>query len=225
MIHHIDTNMAGEYPVSDTTALVHVYESKPGQLLEIDITYQLNKHSVLEFTPIFMGHGSYKICYTFILDQNAQATVKGAYAFKDVQQCRISTRQYHLGKDSISNLAINGIVKDNAVTDYRGMIRIEKMAAGTQAHQENKTMLIGPFARASSIPSIEVLNHDVSCAHGSAIGPLDPDHIRYCQARGMPQSAAKKMLVRSFFAHMLDTIHDVEQKERLVDCLTNRIIE
>lgn len=225
MIYHIDTPISATYSICDAVQLVHVYESKAGELLDIDITLAVNKNSMLEFSPIIMGHGSYRMSFTFILEDHAQALIKGAYSLVHDQQCHITTRQYHVGKDSVSNLAINGIAKECAVSDYRGMIRIEKMATGTQAHQENKTMLLGSQARATSIPSIEVLNHDVSCAHGSAIGPLDVEHIRYCQARGIAEATAKKMMVRSFFATMLDTIKQAEDKQRLVDSLTNRMIE
>lgn len=171
-----------------------------------------------------MGTRACKITLTFILEENAQAFIKGAYALTGSQRCDLITRQYHLGKNSTSNLAINGIAKDDAIIDYRGMIRIEQAASGTCAHQENKTILFSPTARATSIPSIEVLNHEVSCAHGSAIGPLDADHVLYARARGLTEVESKKMMVRSMFMQMLDQISHGDCKEKLVNKLTKRII-
>ncbi|CAN5168357.1 hypothetical protein BH09DEP1_BH09DEP1_3310 [soil metagenome] len=224
MIDYIGTNFTHEYAISDSVQIVHVYESSQSSCLEIDLIFTVLKKGNLEFTPIIFGDGSYQITLTFVLEEDAQAHIKGAYALAQNQRCELITRQYHLGKNSTSNLAINGIAKDTAVTDYRGMIRIEKSAPGTKAHQENKTILFGALARATSIPSIEVLNHEVACAHGSAIGPLDRDHIRYAQARGIDESNAKKMMVRSIFWQMLNRINQPEPREQLANQLTNRII-
>lgn len=223
MIEHIHGDFTQKYTVLDTMQLVQVYDSNRNECFEIDLSFVLEKNSALHFTPIIMGSSSYKITITVILEDNAHAAISGAYALVQNQHCNLITRQYHLGKNSISNLAINGIAKDTAVTDYRGMIRIEKSAVGTHAHQENKTTLFDSNARATSIPSIEVLNHDVSCAHGSAIGPLDADHILYARARGITESDAKKIMVRSIFGQMLAKINAYD-KEQLVAQLTNRII-
>lgn len=224
MINHIEKNYAHEYSIIRETDLVHVYESKKDECLEIDLSFAIAKNEMLNFTPVIMGSGSYKITLTFILEENAQAFVQGAYALAHDQRCLLVTRQYHLGRNSTSNLAINGIAKDHSVTDYRGMIRIEKDAAGTHAHQENKTILFSPSARATSVPSIEVLNHDVSCAHGSAVGPLDAEHLLYARARGLAEADARKMIVRSIFMEMLAKIPDSYEKESLIQRLLTQII-
>lgn len=224
MIHHFNADHRQEYTIVNAAQIVHLYENTEHECMEIDLTFTVSKDRRLEFTPIIMGTSSYKITLTLILEENAQALIKGAYALTNAQKCMINTRQYHLGKNSTSNLSINGVVTDNAFADYRGMIRIEQTAPGTCAHQENKTMLFSDTARATSIPSIEVLNHEVSCAHGSAVGPLDKEQIMYACARGIQQVDAKKMIVRSFFGQMLDKIDKPEKKEQLVNQLTNRII-
>lgn len=224
MIHYFNADHAQEYTIINTMHLTHVYCNTDAQIATINLTFHVSKNSTLYFTPIIMGSSSHKITLTFMLEENANALIKGAYALADTQRCMINTRQYHLGKNATSNLSINGVVTGNACADYRGMIRIEQTAPGTCAHQENKTMLFSETARATSIPSIEVLNHEVSCAHGSAVGPLDKEQIQYACARGIGQLDAKKMLVRSFFGQMLDKINQPEQKKQLIDQLTYRII-
>lgn len=224
MINHIKENYTYKYFIADAMNLVHVYQSAQGESLEIDLSFTVAKNEMLNFTPVIMGSGSYKITLTFILEENAQAFVQGAYALAHDQRCLLVTRQYHLGRNSTSNLAINGIAKDHSVTDYRGMIRIEKDAAGTHAHQENKTILFSPAARATSVPSIEVLNHEVSCAHGSAVGPLDAEHLLYARARGLAEADARKMIVRSIFMEMLAKIPSDEKRTYLVQQLVSRII-
>lgn len=222
--NYIDKNFSHEYQINDSTRLVQVYQSAQDECLEIDLSFTVLKDANLEFTPIILGFGSYKITLTFFLEENAQAKIKGAYALAGTQQCAINTYQYHVGKDATSNLSLHGIASQQALADYRGMIRIEQKASGTSATQENKTILLGDRARATSIPSIEVLNHDVSCAHGSAIGPLDRTHILYAQSRGMNVHQAQKMIVHSFFAQMLDMLSADNQKDLLLEHLVSRVI-
>ena len=45
--------------------------------------------------------------------------------------------------------------------------------------------------------------NDVQCAHGSAIGTLNDEHLRYAQSRGMDIEQAQRLLLTSFFAQAL----------------------
>ena len=113
-----------------------------------------------------------------------RATIKGAYALAGTQACAINTYQYHVGKDATSNLSLHGIASQQALADYRGMIRIEQKASGTSATQENKTILLGDRAPAlqsrvlkysimtflvlMGVPSGHLIAH-IFCMHNHAV--------------------------------------------------------
>ena len=103
-------------------------------------------------------------------------------------------------------MAFNGIAIDQSMITYAGTIAVEKNAVKTTASQENKTILWGPHAKAISVPALEVQTNDVQCAHGSAIGPFNDEHIRYVQSRGLSRDQAQRLLLGSFFAETLDTL-------------------
>ena len=48
----------------------------------------------------------------------------------------------------------------------------------------------------------------MKCAHGAAVGDLDPNSLFYLRARGIPEAEARNMLVRAFLEEAVDEIAD-----------------
>ena len=56
---------------------------------------------------------------------------------------------------------------------------------------------------AISIPNIEVLNHDVQCYHGAAVGKFDNLQMQYMQSRGLGESMIQHLLIQALFQEVL----------------------
>jgi Fe-S cluster assembly protein SufD len=138
------------------------------------------------------------------------------------QKYSITTRQNHQGRESISDLIVSGIAAEQSDINYQGTIVVEKTAPKANASQENKTILCGSLARAISIPSLEVKINDVQCAHGSAVGPLNQDHMYYVQSRGLLPEHAQRMLLTSFFEQIVSALEDESFRERIMKQLVSR---
>lgn len=175
--------------------LIHEYNDSDD--LSVDITFELGLGSTLVYVPLITKARSLSI--TVHLHERASAQVCGAYVYNGIQRSSIKTRQEHNGSHSTSILRLNGIATGYAQVEYSGMIAINESARASNAHQENKTILLSEHATAVSIPSLEVLNNDVQCGHGSAVGPLQKEQLRYAQARGIPLRDAHIMLMSSYF--------------------------
>jgi Fe-S cluster assembly protein SufD len=89
---------------------------------------------------------------------------------------------------------------------YGGTIYVAPHAHTTQARQSNKNMLLDSRARATSVPSLEVLTKQVQCAHGSAVGNLDQDALWYMLSRGVALQDARRMLLEGFVAEIIDPV-------------------
>lgn len=147
------------------------------------------------------------------IGQGAQASIRGAYVCTDKRVVHIISSQQHHAAHTTSALAINGIVLDHGHAAYQGMVHIGQHAARADASQNNKNMLIGSQAQAHSVPSLEVLTHDVRCAHGSAVGQLDEELLYYMQARGIMRNDAQRLLLTAFLA---EVIHDEALQSQLL---------
>jgi len=144
--------------------------------------------------------------------ENADARIMGAYLIDASHKTQITTMQHHSAPHTRSILIMKGLLRDSAQAQYHGTVRIEKDARGSCASQENKNMLLSNSARAISVPSLEVLTHEVQCSHGSAIGRFDEEQLFYAASRGIDEKVAQRLLAHAFFANLFT---DKGLKERI----------
>ncbi len=143
----------------------------------------------------------------------AQASVSGAYMLDGSDKIQITTMQHHRAAHTQSSLIMKGLLRDSAQAQYHGTVRIEKDAQGSCASQENKNILLSNSARAVSVPNLEVLTHDVRCAHGSAVGRFDAEQLFYAASRGLDEKNAQRLLSHAFVADLF-TDEMLQQKIR-----------
>lgn len=133
-----------------------------------------------------------------LVGANAQATIKGSCFGHQRRIFKFKTLQDHQAPHSTSSVIIKSVLDDEALFSCYSLIAVAPEAQGTNAQQANKNMLLSNYARATSIPMLEVFANDVTCKHGAAISTFDEEQIFYLQSRGMTPMAAKKLLVTGF---------------------------
>ncbi len=117
-----------------------------------------------------------------------------------------ATVQYHQGKHTTSDLLFKGAVANDSHSVYRGLIRVEKGAAGTNAFQTNRNLVLGEGAHADSVPTLEIEENDVRCSHASAVGPIDEEQRFYLESRGVPPEVADRLIVSGFLDDVLEKL-------------------
>ncbi len=117
-----------------------------------------------------------------------------------------ATVQFHEGKHTTSDLLFKGAVADSSHSVYRGLIRVEKGAAGTNAFQTNRNLVLGEGAHADSVPTLEIEENDVRCSHASAVGPIDEEQRFYLESRGVPPEQADRLIVSGFLDDVLEKL-------------------
>ncbi|HEX4069489.1 MAG TPA: SufD family Fe-S cluster assembly protein [Candidatus Babeliales bacterium] len=137
-----------------------------------------------------------------LVGEGAHADITGAYMLGALQKVQITTLQHHVVPHTQSTLLLKGLLRDSAHAQYHGTVRIEKDAQGSCASQENKNILLSNNARAISVPSLEVLTHDVRCSHGSAIGRFDDEQLFYAASRGIDEKRAQQLFANAFLSDL-----------------------
>ena len=81
-------------------------------------------------------------------------------------------------------------------------------------------------ARADSVPNLEIETGEiVGAGHASATGRFDDEQLFYLQARGIPEDEARRLVVRGFFAEIVQQIGVPELEERLHRAPSRRELE
>ena len=109
----------------------------------------------------------------------------------------------------------NFALGDASSSNFQGMIRVNKTSLRTDSNLENRNLLLSNLARADSIPGLEILANDVRCTHGATLGYLEPEHLYYLMARGLPRVEAQRLIVEAFFEPVIERIPLESVRERL----------
>ena len=127
----------------------------------------------------------------------------------------------HLLPQAVSRQHFKSAVAEHGVSGFRGKVYVKKDAQQTDAAQINHNLLLGKRAHAFSKPELEIYADDVKCAHGSTVGALDSDALFYLNSRGLPNTAAKKLLVQGFLFDILCHLDDPKQRRAAEFMLQN----
>jgi Fe-S cluster assembly protein SufD len=115
---------------------------------------------------------------------------------------------------------------DGAHTVWIGDVLIRANATGTDTYEENRTLLLGERARADSVPNLEIETGEVAGAgHASTTGRFDDEQLFYLMARGITEDEARRLVVRGFFADIIDRIGVVEVRDRMLAAIDSELAE
>ncbi|HVX68909.1 MAG TPA: Fe-S cluster assembly protein SufD [Mycobacteriales bacterium] len=113
---------------------------------------------------------------------------------------------------------------DSARTVWIGDVLIRANATGTDTYEENRNLLLGDRARADSVPNLEIETGEVAGAgHASTTGRFDDQQLFYLMSRGIPEDEARRLVVRGFFAEIIERIDIPEVRDRLLAAVESEL--
>ena len=117
-----------------------------------------------------------------------------------------------------SNVAYKGALQgEEAHTVWIGDVLIRAEAEGTETYELNRNLVLTDGARADSVPNLEIETGEiVGAGHASATGRFDDEQLFYLQSRGIPADEARRLVVRGFFADVINQIGIPDVQERLI---------
>ncbi|MFH9350264.1 Fe-S cluster assembly protein SufD [Kitasatospora sp. NPDC017646] len=118
-----------------------------------------------------------------------------------------------------SNVAYKGALQgQDAHAVWVGDVLIRAAALGTDTYELNRNLVLTDGARVDSIPNLEIETGEiVGAGHASATGRFDDEQLFYLMARGIPADEARRLVVRGFFAELLQQIGVAEVQEQLME--------
>ncbi|MEU9922863.1 Fe-S cluster assembly protein SufD [Streptomyces griseoluteus] len=98
-----------------------------------------------------------------------------------------------------------------------GDVLIEAKAEGTDTYEMNRNLVLTDGSRVDSVPNLEIETGEiVGAGHASTTGRFDDEQLFYLMARGIPEHEARRLVVRGFFAELVQQIGVPDIEERLL---------
>ena len=166
-------------------------------------------------TIAFGGRLSRSTPRVVLAEEGASLTLDGLALLGDAQLADTHSFIDHLVPHCTSRQAHKSIADGASQAVFNGIIYVRKDAQGTDAQQQCRGLLLSTQAKIDAKPQLEIYADDVKCAHGAAIGQLDPEALFYLQSRGLRPALARNLLTYAFASDLLAGIPVPSLKRQL----------
>jgi Fe-S cluster assembly protein SufD len=231
----IETYYALGANASFTNVVTETYAGKNAHVEHYKIQQQTGESYQNNFTQIFQEADTNINHVTLTLDgtmvrnnlhfymngENCNSLLYGLYVTDNNDFIDNHTRVDHAKPNCFSDEKYKGILMDQSTAVFNGKIMVHLDAQKTNAYQRNQNILLSDEATVNTKPQLEIFADDVKCTHGATIGELDEEPMFYLRSRGIPENAARKLLLNAF----ADDIAEKIKIPELVELLEKQIEE
>jgi Fe-S cluster assembly protein SufD len=187
---------------------------------------QVERDARLDWAALGFGSGRGKVrMETKLAGPGSEARVTGGYAGGPGQHLDYDTTQEHAAPNTNSDLAFRGVLAKGSTAVWRGMIKVDPGAQGTDAFQESRNLLLSPEAHADAIPGLEILADDVRCTHAAAIAQVDKEQLFYLTSRGLGEADAKSLVIEGFLEALVERLAEGPVRDEISAALESRLAE
>ena len=168
---------------------------------------ELGRASRYDTTSINLGAQLSRHDISVVLDhEGAETSVDGLYMVDADQHTDTHSVIDHKEPHCTSHQLYKGILDGNARAVFNGKIFVREGAQKTDAMQTNKNLLLSEKARVDTKPQLEIYADDVKCAHGAAVGQIDPEELFYLETRGIGPELGRSLLTYGFAEEVIAKI-------------------
>ena len=125
----------------------------------------------------------------------------------------------HIAEHCRSYVVYKGAVQGaDAHVIWIGDVLIRAEAEGTDSYELNRNLVLTDGTRVDSVPNLEIETGEIiGASHASATGRFDDEQLFYLQSRGLRADEARRLVVRGFFAELVQHIGLPELQDRLIE--------
>jgi len=151
--------------------------------------------------------GKPKISFEFV-GKNSELQFLGLIVGTGNSKFEFETVSRHMVPNTKASYRVRAAMFGRSSVDYRGNLVIPKTAQMTDTYLSHDTLLLSDFARARTVPALEIEANDVKAGHAATIGKVDEELMFYLLSRGISSKEAERLLITGFFESHLARIPD-----------------
>ena len=203
------TNAIAEIVLKDGAQLEHYrVQRESNNAYHVSTTSaELGRSSRYDTTSINLGAQLSRHDVSVVMDhEGAETAVDGLYMVGFDQHSDTHSVIDHKQPHCTSHQLYKGILDGNGRAVFNGKVFVREGAQKTDAQQTNKNLLLSEKARVDTKPQLEIYADDVKCAHGAAVGQIDPEELFYLEARGIGPELGRSLLTYGFAEEVIGKI-------------------
>ena len=165
------------------------------------------RNSKISWTQVETGSAiTWKYPSCILQGDNAIGEFYSVAITNNHQQADTGTKMIHIGKNTRSRIISKGISAGRADQTYRGLVRMQRGAAGARNHTQCDSLLIGDACGAHTVPYIESANPSAHVEHEATTSKIGDDQLFYCRQRGLTDEEAVGLIVNGFCKEVLQKL-------------------
>jgi Fe-S cluster assembly protein SufD len=178
----------------------------------------VGKNARMEWVDCCLGSTfTHSTMRSLLAGEGGVSIIKGLFVGNGSQRFDVGAQVIHAAPHTTSDISGRGVLNGKAKNIYRGLVRIERNAPGSNGFQKEDVLMLSEDAEADAIPQLEIDNNDVKCSHAATTTHVDKEKLFYLMARGLNEKDATRLMVDGFFAPFIDAVGElgVELAEKI----------
>ena len=175
---------------------------------------------------VTLGGDLVRICSdTDYRGPGGELTMLGLYFVDSGQHLEHRVFVDHSQPNCYSRVTYKGALQGkDAHSVWIGDCLIREAADGTDTYELNRNLVLSEGAKADSVPNLEIENGEIiGAGHASATGRFDDEQLFYLMSRGIAEADARRLVVRGFFAELIEQIGEPQVQEHLMNAIEKEL--
>lgn len=138
--------------------------------------------------------------------ENSSVEVVGLVLGNGHEEKSLEAYITHAAPNTKSNVNVRSVLRDRSTFAFKGNVKIEKGAKGSDAYLRSDALLFDDAKMGDDTPALEIDEREVKAGHAATIGKVDEEMIFYLMSRGLTRDASEKMIISGFIDPMMEKI-------------------
>lgn len=155
-----------------------------------------------------------------MMGRDAICTLNGANMLNGSKLADTTITVDHRAVNCQSNQNYRNVTADKSTAVFQGKVHVHQIAQKTDGYQMCKSLLLSGQSTIQTKPELEIYADDVKCSHGATTGRLDDEALFYLRSRGIPEKAARNLLIQAFVNEVIEDVTNDDVREKAEEIVT-----
>ncbi len=217
-------NAVTDVRVGKNAELEHVRVHRSAQHLLGEVAVEVHRDARYRSRVVTLGGPLMRLgLHVALVGEGGSATLEGAYHVDGRDHVDHHTLVEHRASRCESREDYRGVIDQHGTAVFDGIAWVHRAALVSEAHQQNRNLLLTETATVHTKPHLEIDTDSVVASHGATVGSLDEDQVFYLRSRGLRDGQARALLTFAFVRELLERVSDEATRTRAMQDMAARL--